>query len=73
MAVLTVTISDPSPAFQKKSSEVAYLQQVLHLMAMELAVGRGTKTSGTIIGTSAAGTPNTSLGSWTYTPAASNP
>jgi hypothetical protein len=73
MAVLTITISDPSPAFDKKSSEVAYLLGVVDTLKKELGRGVGTVTSGTIIGTSAGGTPNTALGSWSYISAASKP
>jgi hypothetical protein len=71
MTVLTITIVDP--AFDKKSSEVAYLVGVLRTLENELGRGQGTVTSGTIIGTNAAGVPNTSLGSWTYTASASKP
>jgi hypothetical protein len=71
MTVLTITIVDP--VFDKKSSEVAYLQKVLQTLENELGRGQGTVTSGTIIGTNAAGVPNTSLGSWTYTASASKP
>jgi hypothetical protein len=71
MSVLTITINDPS--FEKKSSEVAYLQRVLHLLKNELGRGRGTVTSGNIVGTNAAGTPNTSLGSWSYSASGSKP
>ena len=71
MAVLTITINDP--AFDKKSAEVAYLLKVLQILGSELGRGQSTITSGTILGTNAAGVTNTSLGSWTYTPSASKP
>jgi hypothetical protein len=71
MTVLTITIVDQ--AFDKKSSEIAYLQRVLHLLGNELGSGRGTVTSGNIIGQNAAGVANSSLGSWSYTPSASKP
>jgi hypothetical protein len=71
MTVLTVTITDQ--AFDKKSAEVVYLQRVLDTLKNELGRGQGNVTSGTILGTNAAGTPNTSLGSWTYTASASKP
>jgi hypothetical protein len=71
MTVLTVTFVDQ--AFDKKSAEVAYLQRTLDLLKNEIGRGQGTVTSGTILGTNAAGTPNTSLGSWTYTSSASKP
>jgi hypothetical protein len=71
MTVLTVTIVDQ--AFDKKSAEVVYLQRVLDTLKNEIGRGQGNVTSGTILGTNAAGTPNTSLGSWTYTSSASKP
>lgn len=70
---LTITINDPAPAFDKKSAEVAYFQRVLEHLANEIGRGRGTVTSGQIIGLSAAGVANTSLGSWSFTPGASKP
>ena len=71
MTVLTITINDP--VFEKKSSEVAYLLKVLQILGSELGRGQGTVTSGTIIGTNAAGVANTSLGSWAYSASASKP
>jgi hypothetical protein len=73
MTVLTISITDPNPAFDRKSAEVQYLLGVLQVLEVEIGRGRGTVTSGTIIGTKADGTPNTALGSWTYTPAATKP
>jgi hypothetical protein len=71
MTVLTITIIDQT--FEKKSSEVAYLTRVLDLLKAELGRGQGTVTSGSIIGTNAAGVPNSSLGSWAYSASASKP
>jgi hypothetical protein len=71
MALLTVSINDPS--LQRRSSEVAYAIGAIGIVTRELGRGNGTVTSGTIVGQSAAGVPNTSLGSWTYTPSAANP
>jgi hypothetical protein len=65
MTVLTITIADQ--AFEKKSSEVTYILGVLRLLENELGRGQGKATSGTIVGVSPTGVPNTSLGSWTYT------
>jgi hypothetical protein len=73
MTVLAITINDPSPAFQSKAAEVQYLKRVLETFLIEIGRGQGTVTSGSIIGQSATGTPNTSLGSWTYSPAATKP
>jgi hypothetical protein len=72
MTVLTVTIADQS-AFDKKSSEITYLQRVIDLLKNEIGRSHGTVTSGTILGTNPAGVANSSLGSWTYVSSASNP
>lgn len=73
---LTVTIADASVTANdpgKKSSEVDFLIYALNEVIKELGRGRGTVTSGTILGINHAGVANTSLGSWSYTPFASNP
>ena len=61
MTILAITITDPSPAFDRKSSEVTWLVGVLQKLEQEIGRGRGTVTSGTIIGTSACRPPNTAL------------
>jgi hypothetical protein len=71
MTVLVITIVDQ--AFDKKSSEIAYLQKVLQIVESELGRGQGNVTSGTILGTNAAGAANTSLGSWNYASSGSKP
>jgi hypothetical protein len=73
MSVLTITIVDPNFAGQRKSSEVAYLLRALAVAKTEIGRGNGVRTSGTILGTNQAGTPNTSLGSWSYVPSATLP
>jgi hypothetical protein len=71
MAVLTITIVDQT--FDKKSAEVGYLAKCLEIAAAEIQRGQGATTSGNVVGTNAAGTPNSHLGSWTYSASASNP
>lgn len=71
MTVLTITIVDQ--AFDKKSAEVGYICGVLDILKKEIGRGQGTVTTGTILGTNAAGVANTALGAWTYTPSASKP
>ena len=66
MTVFTCTFVDQH--FEKRSSEVAYVAKMLEIAAAELQRNQGDVTSGQMIGTNAAGTPNTSLGSWSYTP-----
>lgn len=73
MTVFVLTMTDPSPALDKKSAEVAYILKFLDTVAKEIGRGQGTVTTGTALGTSSGGTPNTALGSWTYTATASNP
>jgi len=71
MSVFTISFNDP--AFDKKSSEVAYIAKTLDLVKNELVRAGGAVTSGTILGVNHLGVANTSLGSWTYTPSASKP
>ena len=72
MAVsLTISITDQG--LDKRSAEVTFALYALNEVAKEFGRGRGNVTSGTILGTSGAGAANTSLGSWTYTPSATNP
>lgn len=70
MALLTVSINDPS--LDKKSAEVAYALRALGEVAKELGRGNGTVTSGTILSYTT-GLGPTAMGTWTYTPSASNP
>jgi hypothetical protein len=72
MAVLTLTINTPATPFGARSAEVAWLEYCLLTATVELRRAAGNQTSGTIVGTTPAG-PAASLGSWTYTPTASNP
>jgi hypothetical protein len=71
MTVMVITIVDQ--VFDKKSAEAGYLAKVCEIAAAEIQRGQGATTTGSIKGTNAAGTPNTALGAWTYTPSASNP
>jgi hypothetical protein len=71
MSVFTITIVDQT--FDKKSSEVQYLAKVLDLAKAEIQRGQGTVTSGVCRGTNAAGTPNSQLGAWSYSPSGSVP
>ena len=68
---LSITIS--SQTFDRKSSEVGYYARVLELIINEIMRGQGTVTSGTVNGVHPSGAANTSLGSWTFTPTATNP
>jgi hypothetical protein len=70
MSVITVTITDQT--FDKKSSEVAYIDHVLDLVATSLRNSQGNISAPTnVLGTNAVGTPNTIVASYTYTASAS--
>jgi hypothetical protein len=71
MSVFTITVNDQS--FPKRSSEVQYIAKCLEIAAAELQRAQGDLLTGPILGTNAAGTPNTSLGSWTYSPSGTLP
>ena len=71
MALLTITINDPG--FNRKSAESAYCHYAVNEALKELTRQRGNLASGAIIGMSAAGVANSSLGSWTMISTASGP
>jgi hypothetical protein len=71
MSIFVLSINDPSIA--SKHAEVAFIRRAVDEAMREIGRGNGTVTSGSIIGQSATGVPNTSLGSWTYSPSASLP
>ena len=68
---LTVTLN--AYTFDRLSAEVAWIDAALDTVVKEITQQRGNRTSGNIIGQTPNGVPNTSLGSWTYTPSASKP
>jgi len=71
MSVFTITVNDQF--FEHRSSEVSYICKALAIASQELQGAQGDRASGPILGTNAAGTPNTSLGSWSYTPSGTLP
>ena len=72
MTVLSITITDPS--FDKQSSEVGYLRNVLKLIEQHLGSRQGTQTGAqNVLGVSSTGVPNTVVASYTYTASASKP
>lgn len=70
MPLLSVTINDP--LLDKKSAEAGYIQRALQEVEKEIRKGNGTITSGTILSYTQ-GLGPTVMGSWTYTPSATNP
>ncbi len=75
MPVLTVTLNDPSPAFDKMSAELEYMEQALHMIAYDMR-RRGGANSGvltTVYGVNAAGTSPYAIATYTYTAVAGHP
>jgi hypothetical protein len=66
MALLTLTINNLSPALEKQNQEVASIHRYLNLAAQDVRGAGGKKTSGNILDGA------TVVGSWAYTPQASN-
>jgi hypothetical protein len=74
LALLTVTINNLSPQFDKRSAEIAFLERALDVIKTELGRGNGNVTSGVILDFSEVpGSSPTPLGTWTYNPFAPNP
>jgi hypothetical protein len=67
MALLTLTVSNASPALDKQAQEVALIARALDLAAGDIRRSGGAKTSGNILNNGA-----TVLGTWTYTAQASS-
>ena len=63
----TITVTAPSIAFDKQHQEVQYIDRALQLAKADIRSAGGKKTSGNIVDTGA-----TVIGTWTYTPVASN-
>ncbi len=71
---MSLTLTITSQNFDKKSAEVAYYAKVLQIVAQELQSGQGARTSGPIMGMPPnVASGSVSLGSWTFTPTATNP
>jgi|HubBroStandDraft_1064217.scaffolds.fasta_scaffold41251_2 hypothetical protein len=74
MALLTITINNASPSFDKKCAEAAYAAYCASEIMKDF--GRNFESSGSnasVLGLGNNGTPNTAIGSWTYTAVATNP
>ena len=71
MALIVITINDPG--LNRKSAEAAYCQYAVHEALKEMGRARGNLASGAIIGMSAAGVANSSLGTWTMLSTATSP
>jgi hypothetical protein len=71
MSVLVVSITDPQ--FEHRSGEVAYLANVLGLIAAQLQSTQGNVPSGSVLGVNWRGNPNTVVASYAYTPSGTLP
>jgi uncharacterized protein (DUF3084 family) len=68
MALFTLTINNLSPALDKQNQEVERIQNYAQSAVQALRAAGGALTSGNITAPGGA----TVVGSWTYTPQASN-
>jgi hypothetical protein len=72
VASITITINDPS--LDTKSAEAAYFLHAVDVFKTEFGRGKGTVTSGNLLGIHPDGKGGgRSLGSWNYTAGASKP
>ena len=67
MALLSLTVNNPSPALEKKFQEVALIERALALAVQSIRAAGGVTTSGNIMNDGA-----TVIGTWTYTPQAAS-
>jgi hypothetical protein len=74
MTVLTISITDQTGAFDKRSAEVQWLAKTLDLIGTKLRNTQGNVSTATnVLGTSALGVPNSIVASYTYATSANNP
>jgi hypothetical protein len=64
-SLLLVQIDSP-PTTMSRSARVAYALHALETVKLELGRCQGNDSSGSIVGQDSAGTPNQSLGSWSF-------
>jgi hypothetical protein len=67
MALLTLTINNPSTALDRQHQESQLIARALQLAQQDIRANGGKKTSGNINGDG-----GVLLGSWTYTPVATS-
>ena len=68
MALMVVTINNPSPAMAFQAQEVQFIARCLDLAELSVRAAGGKLTSGNILAEGG----STVLGSWTYIPVASS-
>lgn len=67
MALLTVTVNNPSPALDKQHQESQLMARALELAKVDIHANGGKKTSGNILDNG-----GKVLGTWSYTPVATS-
>ena len=67
MALFSLSVNSQSPAIEKMSSELAFIERALALAVQDVRSAGGAKTSGNIINDGA-----TVIGNWTYLPQAAS-
>jgi hypothetical protein len=67
MALLSLTVNNPAVAMDKQHGETHLIARALDRARLDICGAGGAKTSGNIIGDG-----GVVLGTWTYTPQASN-
>jgi hypothetical protein len=67
MALLTLTINNPSTALDKQHQETQLISRALQVAQQDIRANGGKKTSGNINGDG-----GVLLGTWTYTPVATS-
>jgi hypothetical protein len=65
MPLFTLTVAAQSPPFEKRASELAFIERALALAVQDVRAAGGAKTSGDIVNDGA-----TVIGSWVYDPTA---
>jgi hypothetical protein len=66
MALMTITLNDPSPQLATRAAKVAFATRALQIAISELGSCGGNDSSGNIVGLGADGAPHTSLGFWAF-------
>lgn len=67
MALLTLTVNNPSPALDKQHQESSIIDRALDLAKTDIRSHGGKRTSGNIVDSGGA-----VLGTWIYTPVAAS-
>jgi hypothetical protein len=66
MALAVITVNNPSPALDKRYSEVALVARAMEIAEQQIRIAGGASASGTMTDA------GVTLGTWTYTAVASS-